>query len=106
MSINWMVSSNTHSQRGRWEQGRSPVGGDCHHTILNLIFKIRFRFSFMPNVGAMAIAPYGLKKLHHSILSPFGFDGVVGDYTLRFYFMPISFNGALENSTLQDSKCY
>jgi len=61
-----MINSNTHSQRGHWEQGQSPVGGDCHHTIINLIFKIEFYIYYLFKVGAMAIAPYGfllIKKI-------------------------------------------
>ena len=50
-------NSNTHSQTGVWEQGRSPVGCDCYRTIC-LIFKTKFQFFFMPIFGAMAIAPY------------------------------------------------
>ena len=53
-----MINFNPCSQRERWEQGRSPVGGDCYHTILNPLFKINFWLFFMPNIGAMAIAPY------------------------------------------------
>jgi len=49
------LNSNMHS-----EQGQSPVGVDCYHTILNPIFKIKSWLFFMPNIGAMAIAPYGI----------------------------------------------
>ena len=52
-----------HSQAGAWERGRSPVGGDCYHTILTLIFKIKPLLFFMPHIGAMAIAPYGCFKI-------------------------------------------
>jgi len=51
-----MINSNTHSQAVAWEQGLRPVGGDCYHTIINPIFKIKPWFFFMPNIGAMAIA--------------------------------------------------
>jgi len=57
------------------KQGQSPVGGDCYRTILNPIFKIKFCFSFMCNVGAMAIAPYGFLNIK-SLLA-------------RLYFVPI-----------------
>jgi len=70
------LNSNMHSQQGRWEQGRSPVGGDCYHTILNLISKIKFYIYYLLEVGAMAIAPYG------------------------FFVMPRLLNDALENGTL------
>ena len=56
------LNSNTHFQRGRWEQGRSPVGGDCYHTILNFIFTIKLYIYYLLEVGAMAIAPYGCFK--------------------------------------------
>jgi len=39
------------------EKGRSPVGGDCYHTILNFIFKRKPLLFFMSHIGAMAIAP-------------------------------------------------
>ena len=45
------------------EKGRSPVGGDCYHTILNLIFKINFYIHYLLVAGAMAIAPYGCFKI-------------------------------------------
>ena len=38
---------------------RAFVGGDCHHTIINPIFKTESWLFFIPNIGAMAIAPYG-----------------------------------------------
>ena len=62
-------NSNRYSQRGRWEQGRSPVGGDCYHTIINLIFKMKFWFFLMPNIGAMAY-PKGISVGHRY---PYGF---------------------------------
>ena len=71
------TNSNKHSQQGRWEQGRSPVGGDCYHTIIGHIIKLRFCFEYIIYIGAMAIASYGFN------ICQFGFDGVVGDYTLR-----------------------
>ena len=46
-----------HSQRGRWERGRSPVGCDCYRTIYT-IFKMKFQFFFMPINGALGNAPY------------------------------------------------
>jgi len=63
---------------------KNSVGGDCYHTILNPIFTIKPWFNNLFYIGAMAITPYG-KSL-----------------SARFYFMPILFNGALENSTLRD----
>ena len=105
------LNSHTHSQRGRWERGRSPVGGDCYHTILNPIFKIKPWLFFMPNIGAMAYPkgisvghrPYRFFRLHHFKLSTFYFDGVVrGLHPTRLSFMPILFRGALENSTLRN----
>jgi len=53
------INSNMYSQRGRWEQGRSPVGGDCYHTIFNFISKRKPWYFFILIIGAMAIAPYG-----------------------------------------------
>ena len=50
-------------QQERWERGRSPVGGDCYHTIFNSIFKIKYWFVFIPNICAMEIAPYGCFKI-------------------------------------------
>jgi len=61
-----MINYNIHSQRGRWEQGRSPVGGDCYHTIFNFISKRKPWYFFMSIIGAMAIAPYrfvNIKKI-------------------------------------------
>jgi len=49
---------NIYSKSEAWE-GRSPVGGDCYHTILNPIFKTKPWLFSLPNIGAMAIAPYG-----------------------------------------------
>jgi len=46
-----------------WEEGQSPVGGDCYHTILNPIFKIEFYIYHLLKAGAMAIAPYGFFNL-------------------------------------------
>ena len=57
------INSNMYSQRGRWEQVRSPVGGDCYHTILKHIFKIKSWFFFVLNIGAMAIASYGFSNI-------------------------------------------
>jgi hypothetical protein len=51
-----MINSKTLKQR------RSPVGGDCYHTIFNAIFKTKFEFFSLPYVGAMAIAPYRFFK--------------------------------------------
>jgi len=62
-----------------WKQKQSPVGGDCYHTILNSIFKTELKSSFMPIVGAMAIAPYHLQSL-----------------SARFYFIQILFDGRLK----------
>ena len=88
------LNSNTHSQRGRWEQGQSPVGGDYHHTIIDPIFKTKIWFFFMLIVGAMAIAPYGCFNV-----CLFGFDGVVrGLHPTNIDFMPILLNGALGNA--------
>ena len=59
-----MINSNMYSQRGRWEQGRSPVGDDCYHTILNwhrIQSKLYSEIDIL--IGAMAIAPYGYNKL-------------------------------------------
>jgi len=53
-----ITNSNTHSQ-----QGKNPVGGDCYHSILNLIFKIKLYIYSLLEVGAMAIAPYGYFKI-------------------------------------------
>ena len=63
------------------------VGGDCYHTILNHIFKTKFWFFFMPNIGAMAISPYRFLNIK--------------SLSARFHFIPMLLNGALENSTLQ-----
>jgi len=69
------LNFNIHSQRGRWEQGRSPVG--CSPRLHHL---------FLSNFN----------------LFLFGFDGVVrGLHPTNVYFIPILFYGALENSTLR-----
>jgi len=66
-----MINSNT-------QQEQSPVGGDCYRTIYTT-FKIEFQSLFMPIVGAMAIAPYGVQSL-----------------SAKFYFMRILFDGRLK----------
>jgi len=63
---------------------KALVGGDCYRTIYTT-FKIKFQSLFIPIVGAMAIAPYGVQSL-----------------SAKFYFMPTLINGALENSTLHN----
>jgi len=50
---------NTYSQIEALKQGRSPVGGDCYHTIFHSIFIIEFQSLFITVIGAMSIAPYG-----------------------------------------------
>ena len=72
------------------KRGRSPVGGDCYHTIINPIFKIKSWFFFISNIGAMAIAPYGFSDIK--------------TISEKFNFIPILLNGALENSTLRAFK--
>jgi len=67
------------------------VGGDCYHTIFNFISKRKPWYFFMSIIGAMAIAPYGFFNIK--------------SLSVKFSFMPILFCGALENSTLRDSKC-
>jgi len=81
------LNSNMHSPRGRWERGRSPVGGDCYHTILNLIFTTKLYIDNLLEVGAMAIAPYSFSDIK--------------SLSAKLYFIPSLLNGALENSTLQ-----
>ncbi len=56
MNLYNIINTNRHSQAGILEQERS-VGGDCYHTI-DVTFKMKFQFYFVPMVGAMAIAPY------------------------------------------------
>ena len=65
------------------------VGGDCHHTIINLIFQMKSWFFFMPDVGAMAIAPYGCLNIKN--------------LSAKLYFMPILFCGALETAPYESS---
>jgi len=67
------------------KQGQSPVGGDCYHTIINLISKIKSCFFFIPDVGAMAY-PKGISVGHR----PYGYlfyanniKWCVGKRTLR-----------------------
>jgi len=67
-----------HSQTKIFEQGQSPVGGNCYRTIYTT-FKTKFKSLFIPIIGAMAIAPYGAKSL-----------------LARFYFMRILFDGRLK----------
>jgi len=71
--------TNIHSQ-----QGQSHVGGDCYHTILNPIFKMKSWFYFMPDIGAMAIAPYGFLNIK--------------SLSANLFFMPILFYGALKTA--------
>ena len=110
------LNSHMYSQRGRWEQGLCPVGGDCYHTIINPISKIKSCFFFIPDVGAMAYPkgisvghrPYGFEikalvgcspRLHRFNVCLFGFDGVVrGLHPTDIYFVPILLNGALGNA--------
>jgi len=82
------LNSNMHSPRGRWERGRSPVGGDCYHTILNLIFTTKLYIDNLLEVGAMAIAPYSFSDIK--------------SLSAKLYFIPSLLNGALENSTLRN----
>jgi len=56
---NMRRNAHTYSQRGCWERGLCPVGGDCYHTILNPISKMKSWLFTLPNICAMAIAPYG-----------------------------------------------
>jgi len=65
-----MINFNIHFQ---------TVGGDCHHTIFSPIFKTELKSSFMPIVGAIAIAPYHLQNL-----------------SAKFDFMRILFNSRLK----------
>ena len=82
------LKTNTHSQRGRWERGRSLVG----------------RGVFSPTLTQIT------NKLYGSIINIYWFYDAYnlcrfmsgrGHPDLRFFVMSISLNGALENSTLQ-----
>ena len=63
---------------------KALVGGDCHHTIINPILKIKPWFFFIPYIGAIAIAPY------------------VKTLSAKFYLIPILFNGALKTAPYGD----
>ena len=58
MNLYKIINANMYSQTGVWEQGRSPVGGDCYHTILTS----NRQLNLTSLIGAMAIAPYGFSK--------------------------------------------
>ena len=93
-----IINNNSHMHS---QQGLCPIGADCYHTSINPLFKIKSLLSFMPNISAIAIAPYKFFRLYHFKLSTFYFDGVVrGLHPTKLYFMSIWFFGALENSIL------
>jgi len=95
-----IINNNSHMHS---QQGLCPIGADCYHTSINPLFKIKSLLSFMPNISAIAIAPYKFFRLYHFKLSTFYFDGVVrGLHPTKLYFLPILFRDALENSTLRD----
>ena len=54
---------------------------------------------FLPNIGAMAIAPYGNFNIY-----PFGFVGVfMGKHPTKLFFLPIFILGALKTAPYGDS---
>jgi len=56
-------------------------------------------FFFLPNIGAMAIAPYG-----NFNICPFGFVGVfMGKHPTKLFFLPIFILGALKTAPYGDS---
>ncbi len=68
MSLFFNINSNTYSQIGVWEQGRSPVGGSprlhhfnvCPFGFVGVVKGLHpTGFYFMSIIGAMVIAPYG-----------------------------------------------
>jgi hypothetical protein len=80
-----------HSQRGRWEQGRSPVGRVALIPTLTYLLKyiiVQWKFSYQ----------FLINKKHLLYANSCRDEG---NPTYGFYFMRMFINGALENSTLQ-----
>jgi len=77
-----------HSQRGRWERGRSPVGrGVLSPTLTQIINKL---YSLILNIYQF----YNAYNLCRLVLGR-------GHPDLRLFVMRVFVNGVLENSTLQ-----
>ncbi len=96
---NKIPNSNTHSQTGVWEQGRSPVGRDVLFPTFVYITN-KFHRS-IKTLYADIFCLYGL-FLYACFCRDEG-NPTYGSLSLlaRFYFMPILFDGALANSTLR-----
>ena len=80
------INSNTYSQAGAWERRQSPIKGDCHRTNMRNKKEPIFYFEYGIYNGVIAITPYGYLNIK--------------SLSAKFYFLPILFCGALENSTL------
>jgi len=95
-------NSNIHSQRGGWEQGRSPVGRVALIPTLIYLPKlmvVQWKFSYQLLIS--------MKHLFYTNLRwdednpTYGFLDIKS-LSARLSFMPILFFGALENSTLRN----
>jgi hypothetical protein len=98
-----MINSNTHSQAGAWEQGRSPVGRVAPQALpmATSVYVTNTPYPSIETLYANIFCLYGLfiyVNLCRDEGNPtYGFLSL----SAKLYFMPILFNGALENSTLR-----
>ena len=94
-----MLDSNTHSQTGVWEQGRSPVGRDVLFPTSAYVTN-----KFHRSIETLYANIFCLYRLFlHAYLRRDEGNPTYGFLSLsaRVYFVPILINGALENSTLR-----
>ena len=97
-----MINSNTHSQRGRWEQGRSPVGRvalipTLIYSLKSMMLQWKFSYQFLINIKHLFYA----SPCRDEGNLTYGFSNIKS-LSAKPYFIPILFRGALENSTLWD----
>ncbi len=99
MSLFYNINSNIHSQRGRWERGRSPIGRVALIPISVCVTHKFYRST--ETLYANVFCLYGL-FLYACLCRDEG-NPTYGFLSLsaRFYVMRILFNGALANSTLR-----
>jgi hypothetical protein len=99
MNLYNILNSNIHSQTGVWERGRSSVGRVV--LIPTFVYVSNELYRSMKTLYANIFCLYGLffyANLRRDEGNPtYGFKSL----SARLSFMPILFNGALENSTLR-----
>ena len=104
MNLYNIRNSNTHSQTGVWERGRSPVGRVA--LIPTFVYATNKIYCSIETLCANVFCLYGL--LFYAC-----FCRDEGNPTYGYYFMPILFNGVFvpkgihfnKNSTLRKSRC-